>query len=129
MASRWRRFRACLRKTDIDNGPEQEGWTNNCKSSFFTAQIRRAAVALSHLRLVGHFPSFLLKAVLSPIQLRRAFYSPHQSSAHHPAFGDGTVTQQRLTFRGKQVADTITLAEGRVETGSVLHLVSALRRG
>jgi len=39
------------------------------------------------------------------------------------------VAQQRLIFRGKQVADTMTLAEGRVETGSVLHLVLALRGG
>jgi len=54
------------------------------------------------------------------------------------SFGDGSVTisksgvpgaQQPLTFRGKQVADTMTLAEGRVETGNVLHLVLALRGG
>ena len=37
--------------------------------------------------------------------------------------------QQRLIFRGKQVADAKTLAEYKVETGSVLHLVLALRGG
>jgi len=37
--------------------------------------------------------------------------------------------QQRLIFRGKQVGDARTLAESQVETGSVLHLVLALRGG
>ena len=37
--------------------------------------------------------------------------------------------QQRLIYRGKQVADAKTLADYNVETGSVFHLVLALRGG
>ncbi|XP_033211376.1 NEDD8-like isoform X2 [Belonocnema kinseyi] len=38
-------------------------------------------------------------------------------------------TQQRLIFSGKQMADEKTILDYKIEGGSVLHLVLALRGG